>query len=61
MVSVLPLRNVLSPDLGQPGPFALDLPYTVAGPVHARLVVYSTSPRDGGIIHLTTLPINLAP
>ncbi len=52
---------MLSAVLGLPGPFTLDLPYTVAGPVQARLVVYSTSARDGGIIHLTSLPVNLAP
>jgi hypothetical protein len=50
-----------APDVGLPGPFTLSLPYTVTGPVQARLVVYSTSPRDGGIVHLTTVPVNLEP
>jgi len=50
-----------APDIGLPGPFALDLPYTIAGTVRARVAVYSTSARDGGIIHLTTVPVTLNP
>ncbi len=50
-----------SPDIGQPGSYETDLTYTVSGPVSARLVVYSTSARDGGILHVTTRPITVAP
>jgi hypothetical protein len=52
---------VNSPDIGQPGPYAGDLPYTIAAPVQARLVVFSTSARDGGVLHLATVPIELSP
>ena len=52
---------VQSPDIGQPGPFETDLTYTVAGPTRARLVVYSASARDGGILHLTSVEISIAP
>jgi Immunoglobulin-like domain of bacterial spore germination len=50
-----------APDVGQPGPFAGDLPYTVTTTLSARLVVYSRSARDGGIVHLSTVPVQLAP
>ncbi len=50
-----------APDVGQPGPFATDLLYSVTGPVRARLVVYSVSARDGGILHLASREITVAP
>lgn len=50
-----------APDIGLPGPFTLDLPYSVSSPQSARLVVYSTSARDGGILHLATVPLTLNP
>jgi hypothetical protein len=50
-----------SPDIGQPGPFETDLTYTVTAPQRARLVVYSLSARDGGILHITTREITVAP
>jgi hypothetical protein len=50
-----------APDIGQPGPFAGDLTYHVSAPGPARLAVYSRSARDGGLLHLTTVAIQLAP
>jgi hypothetical protein len=50
-----------SPDIGQPGAFETDLTYTVTGPVRARLVVYSLSARDGGLLHLSSVEITVAP
>ena len=52
---------VASPDIGQPGSFEGDLAYSVPGPLPARLVVYSTSPRDGGLTHLSSVEVQLAP
>jgi len=52
---------ITSPDIGLPGPYTADLAYAIAAPVQARLVVYSTSARDGGITHLNSRPINLSP
>jgi len=52
---------ITSPDIGLPGPYTADLAYAIAAPVQARLVVYSTSARDGGITHLNSRPINLMP
>ena len=55
------VATVNSPDVGQPGPFTGDIAYTVTAPVQARLVVYSVSPRDGGILHLATVDVQLQP
>ncbi len=53
--------TVNSPDMGQPGPILGDLPYSISAPIQARLAVYSLSARDGGIIHLASVPIQLSP
>ena len=50
-----------APDVGQAGPVAGDLTYQVSAPVQGRLAVFSRSPRDGGIVHLSTVPVQLAP
>ena len=52
---------VNSPDIGQPGPFTADVPYAVTAQVHRRIVVYDSSPRDGGITHLSSREVTLAP
>jgi hypothetical protein len=52
---------VNSPNLGQPGPFTADMPYAVTAQVHGRIVVYDSSPRDGGITHLGSREVTLAP
>ena len=53
--------TITAPDVGQPGPFAGDLTYHVSATVQARLVVFSRSARDGGLVHLTTVVVQLAP
>jgi hypothetical protein len=55
------VTTIAAPDIGQPGPFMADLTYTIGGPVAARLAVYSTSPRDGGLTHLSSVNIRLNP
>ena len=50
-----------APDAGQPGPFTADVAYTVSAPVQARIAVYNGSPRDGGILHLSSVNVTLAP
>ena len=52
---------VNSPDFGQPGPFTADVPYAVTAQVRGRIVVYASSPRDGGITHLGSREVTLAP
>jgi hypothetical protein len=50
-----------SPEMGLPGPFSGELTYTVSEPTQARIVVYASSPRDGGWLHVTSIPIVLLP
>lgn len=61
--NLLLATNVLiqSPDVGLPGPFETDLVYSVALPTRARLVVFSASARDGGLMHLASQEIVLEP
>lgn len=48
-------------DVGQPGPFSGELSYAVTEPVQARVVVYARSPRDGGLLHVNSIPVLLQP
>lgn len=61
--NILFMGNALidAPDMGQPGPFSGDLTYTVSGPVHARIVLFAASARDGGLLHLASIPVLLLP
>jgi hypothetical protein len=53
---------VAAPDLGQPGAFSADLPYTLAtASIHARLQVRDISPAHSGNTHLTSVEITLLP
>jgi hypothetical protein len=47
-------------DVGQRGPFAVDLPFTVSGERQAFLQIYATSARDGGITHLSSVGLTIA-
>ena len=53
--------TVRSPDIGQPGPFKADLTFTLTRAMAGRIAVYSASPRDGGILHLTSQEVRLEP
>ena len=53
--------TINAPDIGQPGPFSGSLSYSISAPTSGRLVVYATSPRDGGILHLSSVPLQLQP
>lgn len=53
--------TVRSPDIGQPGPFEADLAFTLTRAMAGRIAVYSASPRDGGILHLTSQEVRLEP
>jgi len=50
-----------APDIGQPGPYAGEIAYSVSATTPARLVIYASSPRDGGLIHVNSIPIQLQP
>ncbi len=50
-----------SPDIGQPGPFSGTLTWSVSEAVPGRIVVYAESMRDGGITHLSSIPVLIQP
>jgi hypothetical protein len=52
---------IAAPDVGQPGPFSGELTYSVSGATNARVVVFAASPRDGGWLHVSSIPILLLP
>lgn len=52
---------VAAPDLGQPGPFSIDLPYEIAASMPGRVVVRDPSPAFGGDVHLASVEVTLAP
>lgn len=50
-----------APDMGQPGPFSGQLTYSITEPTPARIVIFAASPRDGGLLHVSSIPVFLAP
>ena len=52
---------IAAPDMGFPGPFEGSITYAVAEETPARLVVYATSPRDGSLLHLSSVEVVLQP
>lgn len=51
---------IIQTPMGQRGPFAVDIPFTIAGERQAFIQVYATSARDGGITHLVSAGVTLA-
>ena len=47
-------------DIGQRGPFALDIAFSVVADRNAFIQVYDTSARDGGLIHLAQVSVILS-
>lgn len=52
---------VSSPDFNLPGAFSGEVAYSVTQETRGRIVVYSTSPRDGKVTHLTSVEVVLKP
>lgn len=52
---------VQAPDLGIPGPFEVELNYVIGDRVPGRILVYDSSPAFGGTVHLTSIPVQVAP
>ena len=48
-------------DLGMRGPFEVDIPFTLTEERNALSQVYDSSARDGGITHLASVGVTLAP
>lgn len=51
----------IAADLGMRGPFEVDIPFTLAEERNALIQVYDSSARDGGITHLASVGVILAP
>ncbi len=53
---------VIQAELGQRGPFAVDIPFVFDGAVEqpGEVLVFATSARDGGITHLASAQVTLA-
>lgn len=52
---------MIEAELGNRGPFEGQLTFSVSGERNALLQVYSSSARDGGITHLASVGVTLAP
>jgi hypothetical protein len=50
-----------SPDMGLPGTFSGTLTWSVSEGTPGRIIVYGDSPRDGGLLHVTSIPVLIQP
>lgn len=53
--------TIASPEMGQSGPFRIELPYSISEAGAGRVVVRDISPAYGGDAHLSSVEIRLAP
>ncbi|NUM48446.1 MAG: hypothetical protein HUU38_27385, partial [Anaerolineales bacterium] len=53
--------TVTAPDLGQPGPFVVDVPYTLGASGPGRIVVRDPSAAFDGDAHVTSVEVQLEP
>lgn len=53
--------TTIGAELGQRGPFEFELPFEIAEEQQAFIQVYATSARDGGVTHLASVGVTLAP
>jgi hypothetical protein len=49
----------IAADIGQRGPFSAQVEFTVDADQPGRISVFVASPRDGGLIHLTSVEVTL--
>jgi hypothetical protein len=52
--------TTIQSEMGQRGPFELELPFDAGGERQAFIQVYASSPRDGAITHLASVGVTLA-
>jgi len=58
---VVPVPTQIMADVGQRGPFTVEIPFAVTEEQNALLQVLSYSPRDGGVTHLSSVGVTLLP
>ena len=51
--------TIIQTELGQRGPFSIEIPFTITGERQAFIQVYATSARDGGTTHLSSVGVTL--
>lgn len=51
----------INAELGQRGPYSADVPFNIAQEQQGFIQVYATSARDGGVTHLASVGVTLAP
>jgi hypothetical protein len=56
-LAIAPLQ--IQSEAGKRGPFEVDVPFQASGQVNAAIQVFATSPRDGGITHLSSVGVML--
>lgn len=53
--------TIIAADWGQRGPFETQVAFTSPGGEEpGRIIVFATSPRDGGLVHLSSVEVRLA-
>ncbi len=57
VLTVVP--TTIGADLGQRGPYEVDVPFEIQGERNVLIQVYDMSARDGGIIHLNSVGVTL--
>lgn len=53
--------GIIAANLGQRGPFEIEVPFNVREEVRAWIQVFASSARDGGITHLSSVAVTLLP
>jgi len=57
VLAVVP--TTIQADLGERGPYEVEVPFEIQGQRNALIQVYDVSARDGGIIHLNSVGVTL--
>lgn len=58
-LNIVPVQ--IAADLGERGPFEGEVPFTIGEQRQAFIQVFSSSARDGGITHLASVGVTIAP
>lgn len=53
--------SIDSPDIGLPGPFSGTVTWSLSAETPGRIVLYAESMRDGGLLHLSSIPVLIQP
>lgn len=51
--------TIINAEIGQSGPFSLTVNFNLIAEIPGRISVFNVSPRDGGILHLSSVQVTL--